>query len=347
MLSHIEVSLYEIYFIIVGSFFQIFFERVLTMNELKVIENNLIKVYQTDKGEYVVDGRELWKGLGSKQDFSTWVKKRLNECDAIENDDYFRFHKKVEANNANMIEYIIKLDIAKEMAMLERNETGKQYRRYFIEVEKKYKNEKQLPRKTFAYKYYQGQRVTTIKDISDLTGERYNVLSNKIKRACINRQDYCVIAGQELQNFKKENGIQKSVPSLILLYPSAIEKIGISDNIIIAEKMVSSLEYLRKNLNLKGMIRLKYYAEVGKRCGMDVSFIDEVQDSEFREEMLQFFRLFGAEYLLKHKPEKLLLLRDYTLQKLIKEDQGIETIWVFGKFFDTLYKTSQAVTSVF
>ncbi len=37
------------------------------------------------------------------------------------------------------MDYIIKLDTAKEMAMLERNEKGKQVRRYFIQVEKKYK----------------------------------------------------------------------------------------------------------------------------------------------------------------------------------------------------------------
>lgn len=37
------------------------------------------------------------------------------------------------------MEYLIKLDTAKEMAMLERNEKGKQVRRYFIQVEKKYK----------------------------------------------------------------------------------------------------------------------------------------------------------------------------------------------------------------
>ncbi len=36
-------------------------------------------------------------------------------------------------------EHIIRLDIAKEMAMLERNEKGKQVRRYFIQVEKRYK----------------------------------------------------------------------------------------------------------------------------------------------------------------------------------------------------------------
>ena len=107
--------------------------------DLKVIENEIVPVYETDKGIKVVNGRELHHILQSGQDFSTWVKKRLAECDALENEDFHRFHKKKEANNATIIEYIIKLDTAKEMAMLERNEKGKQVRRYFIEVEKRYK----------------------------------------------------------------------------------------------------------------------------------------------------------------------------------------------------------------
>lgn len=111
------------------------------MNNLKLIENGLIRVYITDIGEYVVDGRELWQGLQSKQDFSTWVKKRLADCEAVENEDYYLLHKKMEqvSGAKHLIDYIIKLDIAKEMAMLERNDIGKQYRRYFIEVEKKYR----------------------------------------------------------------------------------------------------------------------------------------------------------------------------------------------------------------
>ena len=119
------------------------------MQNLTVIQNELVPVYETSTGEKVVSGRELHEVLQSKQDFSTWVKARLKECDAQEDVDYDRFHKKMEANNATMIEYIIKLDTAKEMAMLERNEKGKQVRRYFIQIEKKYKEksrEKRIPK---------------------------------------------------------------------------------------------------------------------------------------------------------------------------------------------------------
>lgn len=110
---------------------------------LKIIEDELVPVYQTDKGSYVVNGRELHKVLQSKTDFSTWVKRRLNECDAVQNEDYCLLPKIEEqvSGAKRLIEYIIKLDTAKEMAMLEKNAIGKRVRKYFIEVDKRYKQQ--------------------------------------------------------------------------------------------------------------------------------------------------------------------------------------------------------------
>ena len=84
-----------------------------------------------------VNARDLHSFLESKQDFSTWIKNRIEKYDFIENQDFGRFHKKMEANNATMIEYYITLDMAKELSMVENNEQGRLARRYFIQCEKK------------------------------------------------------------------------------------------------------------------------------------------------------------------------------------------------------------------
>lgn len=114
------------------------------MQELKVIENNLVPVYETSNGEKVVHGSELHEVLEVKSKFADWIKNRLNDCDAAENEDFETFSKILEKGRPT-VEYIIKLDTAKEMAMLERNDKGKQVRKYFIAVEKKYNNRMKVP----------------------------------------------------------------------------------------------------------------------------------------------------------------------------------------------------------
>lgn len=121
------------------------------MNNLKVVENveGFIPVYETNTGEKVVSGRELHQGLGVQRDFTDWIKQQLNSVDAGEK-DYFRFPFKREGNNATVYEYILKLEIAKEICLVagaspRANETLKQkskaYRKYLIQFEEKYKNQ--------------------------------------------------------------------------------------------------------------------------------------------------------------------------------------------------------------
>lgn len=111
------------------------------MKNLTVIENDLVPVYETSTGEKVVYGSELHAVLEVRSRFNDWIRNRLNDCDAIEKEDYEAFTKNL-VSGGKAKEYIIKLDTAKEMAMLERNEKGKQVRRYFIAVEKKYKEQR-------------------------------------------------------------------------------------------------------------------------------------------------------------------------------------------------------------
>lgn len=88
-----------------------------------------------------VNARELHAFLESKQDFSTWIRKRIDTYGFVENQDFTKLHKKVELSRTGQTatDYHISLDMAKELAMLERSEKGRQARQYFIECEKRLK----------------------------------------------------------------------------------------------------------------------------------------------------------------------------------------------------------------
>lgn len=95
-----------------------------------------------------------------------WIKNRLNDCEAVENEDFEAFSKNLE-NGGRTKEYILKLDTAKEMAMLERNEKGKQVRRYFINVEKKYK-EQVKPKTALEMLQLQSQAIFEVNEKVDI-----------------------------------------------------------------------------------------------------------------------------------------------------------------------------------
>lgn len=111
------------------------------MQNLTVIENELVPVYETSTGEKVVYGSELHTVLGAPSVYREWIKRRVSDIDAIEDEDFQGVEISTPSGQTKK-DHIIKLDTAKEMAMLERNEKGKQVRRYFIQVEKKYKSAK-------------------------------------------------------------------------------------------------------------------------------------------------------------------------------------------------------------
>ena len=87
----------------------------------------------------MVNARDLHEFLEVGKDFSNWIKDRIRQYGFQENDDYIRVAKTGEGVNQGFqpIEYHLTLDTAKELSMVERNEKGKQARRYFIECEKR------------------------------------------------------------------------------------------------------------------------------------------------------------------------------------------------------------------
>ena len=95
---------------------------------------------QTINGNAVetVNAEELHKFLEVRSKFADWIKNRISEYDFVENQDFVSFSENLEKPQGGRPsqEYYISLDMAKELSMVERNEKGREARKYFIECEK-------------------------------------------------------------------------------------------------------------------------------------------------------------------------------------------------------------------
>ena len=109
------------------------------MNAIVKIENQapFVEVELNGKIQLGVNARDLHRMLESKQDFSTWIKRRITQCKFEENFDYIKLHQKMELSKTGQtsIEYIVSVDMTKHLGMMERNEKGHEIRKYYIEQE--------------------------------------------------------------------------------------------------------------------------------------------------------------------------------------------------------------------
>lgn len=129
------------------------------MSDLHIIENKLIPVYETDKGEKVIDGKELHDFLDVKTHYTTWLKRQIKKYGFEENVDFFSYLKESSGGRPSK-EYILTLDMGKELGMVEENKQGREIRKYFIEVEKRVRK--------------------VVNTISDISGKQFALESTKL-----------------------------------------------------------------------------------------------------------------------------------------------------------------------
>lgn len=97
----------------------------------------LIKVYRNNQGEQVVRAKDLYGFLNIETEFMEWMKRKIEEYELIENEEYTVIYDK----DKNIKDYFLIMDIAKELSMIQNNSVSKTIRKYFINCEKKYKKE--------------------------------------------------------------------------------------------------------------------------------------------------------------------------------------------------------------
>ena len=114
------------------------------MNALIPIASRTIAGNPTE----TVSAKRLHEFLGVGRDFSNWIKARIDQYGFAENEDYVLVRQngrtKGRGGATRVANYFVTLDMAKELCMVERNEKGREARRYFIECEKQLRSQKQL-----------------------------------------------------------------------------------------------------------------------------------------------------------------------------------------------------------
>lgn len=104
--------------------------------------NEIINVSVNDNQEPVVSGRQLHEALGVNSNYTTWFD-RMTEYGFVEGQDFLPNLEK-STGGRRAVDHIIKLDMAKEIAMIQRTDRGKQVRQYFIKIEKDFNSPEKI-----------------------------------------------------------------------------------------------------------------------------------------------------------------------------------------------------------
>ena len=105
-------------------------------SQQKKLKFEPVKFYKSN-GNDVVNARELWYFLQIKTTFLTWIKRRIEKFDFIEDEDFV-----VSGDN-----YLLMLDMAKELCTIENTSSSRLLRKYIRAFEKKEKEKSEISNK--------------------------------------------------------------------------------------------------------------------------------------------------------------------------------------------------------
>lgn len=188
---------------------------------LKLVEREIVPIYEDTKGKKLINARELHGILKNKRKFSDWIKQRIEQYEFVENQEFWSFSQICEKpmGGRPSKEYYLSIDMAKELCMVENNNIGKSLRKYFIEVEKRYRDIVETPQNIFdvmrvaLYQIEENEkRIRSVENLSQQTkriGEENKEEIENIKKKIdvIIQKDYCLASdiAEQLHIYSENN----------------------------------------------------------------------------------------------------------------------------------------------
>ena len=175
------------------------------------MNNQLIKTSTNEQNEVIVSGRELHVFLEVATPYKKWFD-RMCEYGFAENTDFVTVGQKCPIANGGYQErtdHAIKLDMAKEISMIQRSEKGKQARQYFIQIEKLWNSPEMIMKRAL-----------------EIANERVKQAEETIHKLMHSGKLYtaseiakeCGMSAVRLNKFLCEKGIQYKCNGTYLLY---------------------------------------------------------------------------------------------------------------------------------
>lgn len=168
--------------------------------------NELLKV-NYDNERITLSARELHEFLEIKTKYKDWFP-RMCTYGFDENVDYRAMAQKratAQGNETTYVDHEITLDMAKEIAMIQRSEKGKEVRQYFLELERKWNSPEAVMNR--ALEYSRKQVKALMEEKQGLIEENNQLKPKALFADAVSASNESILIGQ-LAKLIRQNGYQ-------------------------------------------------------------------------------------------------------------------------------------------
>ncbi|ASN69426.1 hypothetical protein 7F15_32 [uncultured Caudovirales phage] len=260
------------------------------MNELQTLFN----FKRNDDGSVAVSGRELHKGLEIETPYKQWMNRMIN-YGFEENIDYIIQSEKVHTQKSlrayEQSDHIMTLDMAKEIAMIQRSDIGKKIRGYFIKVERQHNEIAQAYGITSKEDMNQlieqlvSDKLDYLISSGQISNNKLDMLNSKFEGEYVTPQDIDAIkfaikakAEQTLENI----GLQMTLDTLLVgdVYEQAIANKKAKEEYTYQLGKIKSriLVATKKSIGMKGNAPNNHIKR--KDVDLAIQFIKDVRSSQ-------------------------------------------------------------------
>ena len=168
--------------------------------------NELLKV-NYDNDRITLSARELHEFLEIKTKYKDWFP-RMCTYGFDENVDYRAMAQKratAQGNETTYVDHEITLDMAKEIAMIQRSEKGKEVRQYFLELERKWNSPEAVMNR--ALEYSRKQVKALMEEKQGLIEENKELKPKALFADAVSASNESILIGQ-LAKLIRQNGYE-------------------------------------------------------------------------------------------------------------------------------------------